>query len=156
MKRVFVLLVSGLVLILPLQSPGLSQVENREATILSLQGTVEVKSGKKPWQKAQKNMVLVQGDIIRTKNKSSATLNVDGTGKKAAVEMKENSQLRLAELKINKADSSETTLLDLALGAVLIKAEKLHSEKSRFEVKTPTSIVGVRGTTFSVAVEAEE
>jgi hypothetical protein len=70
--------------------------------------------------------------------------------------MKENSQLQLTELKINKAEASETTLLDLALGAVLIKAEKLHSEKSRFEVKTPTSIVGVRGTTFSVAVEAEE
>ena len=49
---------------------------------------------------------------------------------------------------------TQNTLFDLSLGEILIKAKKLHSEKSKFEVKTPTSIVGVRGTTFSVTVEA--
>ena len=54
-----------------------------------------------------------------------------------------------------KADTSKT-LLDLAMGEILIKAQKVHGEKSQFEVKTPTSIVGVRGTTFNVKVEAVE
>ena len=31
--------------------------------------------------------------------------------------------------------------------------KKLKAEKSKFEVKTPTSVVGVRGTAFSVKVD---
>jgi len=74
----------------------------------------------------------------------------------ATVEVKKSSQVKLATLLQNGQDATETTLLDLSLGEILIKAKKLHSEKSKFEVKTPTSIVGVRGTTFSVTVEAVE
>ena len=110
----------------------------------------------KTWIPAKVGMVLNQGDIIRTKKDSWALLNLDGAAETANLELKENSQLKLAELVENKKEATQTTLLDLALGEVLIKAKKLHSEKSRFEVKTPTSIVGVRGTTFSVSVEALE
>jgi hypothetical protein len=101
-------------------------------------------------------MVLSQGDIIRTKAGSLAVVELDGKGRTATVELKENGQLSLAKLLGDKEKGTRTTLLDLAVGEILIKAQKLHSEKSRFEVKTPTSIVAVRGTTFSVAVEAVE
>ena len=33
------------------------------------------------------------------------------------------------------------------------EVDKLRKEHSKFEIKTPTSIVGVRGTTFAVEVE---
>ena len=105
---------------------------------------------------ANVGMSLKQGDAIRTKANSKAILALDAEAETATVEVKQNSQLTLAELIANQAEGSESTLLDLALGEILIKAKKLHSEKSKFEVKTPTSIVGVRGTTFSVAVEAVE
>jgi hypothetical protein len=101
-------------------------------------------------------MILKEGDMIRTMAGSWALLNVDGHAETATVEVKENSQLKMAQLLENKDASSQSTLLDLALGEVLIKAKKLHSEKSKFEVKTPTSIVAVRGTTFSVAVKSVE
>lgn len=135
--------------------PAFCQQTIRSASIIEVRGTVEVKSGAE-WRKAAAGMILNQGDIVRTNRKSFALLNVDGMGETATVEVKENSQLQMTELLENKNEKFQTTLLDLALGEVLIKARKLHSEKSRFEVKTPTSIVGVRGTTFSVAVEAEE
>ena len=45
----------------------------------------------------------------------------------------------------------KTTLLDLALGKVLVHVEKLQG-KSKFEVRTPTALTGVRGTTFTVEV----
>ena len=83
-----------------------------------------------------------------------AILNLNGMGETAAVEINENSQLLLLELIQDKEEETQQTLLDLAIGKVLIRAQKLHSEKSKFEVKTPTSIVGVRGTTFAVEVEA--
>lgn len=128
----------------------------RVADIIDVKGGVQVKTLQGSWQVATAGMTLNQGDIIRTEKNSSALLNVDGNGETASVEIKENTQLKLAELKTNKAQATQTTMLDLAVGEILIKAQKLHSEKSKFEVRTPTSIVGVRGTTFSVAVEAVE
>jgi hypothetical protein len=117
---------------------------------------VEVKIGAGRWAAAKTGMTLTQGDSIRTKAKSLAILDLDGQAKSAKVEVKENSLLNLAELAENKAEGAQKTLLDLSLGKILIKVQKLRQDKSKFEVKTPTSIVGVRGTTFSVAVEAIE
>lgn len=154
MKIIAVICVLGL--ILGFFSFAVAQQANRIATVLEVKGRVEVRSPKAAWMPAKQGMVLNPKDIIRTGKKSLAVLNLDGAGQTATVELKERSQLQLTELLENKQEMAQTTLLDLALGEILIKAKKLHSKKSRFEVKTPTSVVGVRGTTFSVAVEAVE
>ena len=155
MKVIRLLFATGLVL--AISSLGMAQEEvKRTATIIQLEGTVEVMAPKKAWKPANVGMVLNQADVIRTQAKSSTTLSLDGAGETATVIVKGNSQLMLADLVTNKSDNSQKTLLDLALGEILIKAKKIHSEKTSFEVKTPTSIVAVRGTTFSVTVEARE
>jgi len=136
-------------------SAAIAEDVARTAKILEMDGSVEVKAASGSWMPAALDMDLKQGDVIRTKGASFALLNVDGMAQTATVEVKQNSELALAELTQNNEEKTQSTLLDLALGEVLIKAKKLHSEKSRFEVKTPTSIVGVRGTTFSVSVEAQ-
>lgn len=135
---------------------GLAEQTKRSATISGIEGIVEVKIEKKSWLKAEIGMILNQGDMVRTRRDSSCLLDLDGGAQTAIVEMKENSQLKLAQVLEDKDKGTQKTLLDLSLGEILIKAKKLHSEKASFEVKTPTSIVGVRGTTFSVAVEAME
>lgn len=155
MKVIRLLFAAGLVL--AMSSLGMAQEEvKRTATIMQLEGTVEVMAPKEAWKPANVGMVLNQADVIRTQVRSSATLNLDGAGETATVIVKGNSQLMLADLATNKSDGSQKTLLDLALGEILIQAKKIHSEKTSFEVKTPTSIVAVRGTTFSVTVEARE
>ena len=154
MKIVKFLLLVGLVL--TLSSLAIAGEAKRTASISDLKGTVEVRAADKKWVAAKTGMILNEGDVIRTMASSWAVLNVDGKGETATVEVKENSQLKMAQLLENKDSSSQSTLLDLALGEVLIKAKKLHSDKSRFEIKTPTSIVAVRGTTFSVAVKSVE
>jgi hypothetical protein len=154
MKIISLICVLGL--ILGSFSFALAQEANRVAIIIELKGKVEVKTPKSAWMPAKQGMALNPKDIIRTGKKSLAVLNLNGLGQTATVELKEKSQLQLTELLENKQEMTQKTFLDLALGEILIKAKKLHSEKSRFEVKTPTSIVGVRGTTFSVAVEAVE
>jgi hypothetical protein len=133
-----------------------AQQTKRVATIAEVNGVVEVKIAKEAWKPAAAGMTLNEGDLIRTRKDSSALLNVDGKAEIATVEVKENTQLKLAQLLEDKEKATQTTLLDLTLGNILIKAKKLHSEKSSFEVKTPTSIVGVRGTTFAVSVETVE
>ena len=143
-------------LVLGLALPVYAMAEKRNAAIIEVQGTVDIKTPSQDWSPAKAGMVLNEGDIIRTQKDSVAVVNMDGNGETATVEVKQNSQVKLAELIADKSAGTESTLLDLALGDVMIKARKLDSEKSKFEVKTPTSVVGVRGTTFSVSVEAIE
>lgn len=129
----------------------------RSAEIIGLSGNVLVKESKdKNWVIAKKGMVIYEGAVIKTEAGSSSRLSIDGKKRSAVVDIEENSQLLLAELIEDAQKQSQRTLLDLAIGKVLIKANKLNNDKSKFEVKTPTSIVGVRGTVFTVEVEAIE
>lgn len=154
MKIMGILFAVGLVLVVA--SLGMAQDVERTAIVTSFEGNVEAMTPKEAWKPISVGMVLNKSDVIRTQAKSSAILNVNGTGETATVTVKENSQLMLADMATNKDDGSQQTLLDLALGEILIKAKKIHTDKTSFEVKTPTSIVAVRGTTFSVTVEARE
>ena len=128
----------------------------RNVRVTEMNGVAEMKSGKSKWTTAALGAVLQEGDFIRTKDNSSVVLKLEGEVETAIVEVRPNSQLLIAELNEDKLAATQNTLLDLALGKVLITAQKLHAEKSKFEVKTPTSIVGVRGTTFEVSVEQVE
>lgn len=154
MKTMRILLVSGFLFLAV--SLCFAIETKRIAVIDEISGTVEVRLGNKSWSAAKVGMILNQGDAIRTLGNSSAVLNLDGNAQTAIVEVRKNSELSLAELIENKGNDTQKTLLDLGLGEILIKAKKLHTEKSSFEVKTPTSVVGVRGTTFAVSVEAIE
>ena len=150
------LLTFTLALILCVAPAGYAGTGGRQAAIEQVDGTVDVRIQQGRWEPAMSDMLLHQGDMIRTRENSTAVLALNGSGTTATINLEENSQLAITQLLENPAEASETTLLDLAMGKVLIHAKKLDTEKSRFEVKTPTSIVGVRGTIFSVAVEALE
>jgi hypothetical protein len=128
----------------------------RIASIVKVRGTVEVKTASGIWSPAKEGMALDQNDSIRTGKESLAILNLDGNAQTATLEVKEKTELQLTEMLVNQQEETQKTLLDLSLGNILIKAKKLHSDKSSFEVRTPTSIVAVRGTTFAVTVEAVE
>jgi len=137
---------------------GFAEDIERVAKIGTISGKAFVKfSGQKAWLPADEGMILKERDIIQTRKQTQVVLYLmDGNVVSAWVDIKANSQLRISELK--GADGKETrkTLLDLGMGKILIKVQKLYGEGSKFEVKTPTSIVGVRGTTFAVEVEGIE
>jgi hypothetical protein len=127
----------------------------RQATITDITGEASVKLiAEKAWVPAAIGMTLTEGDTIKTKKGASLVLRLEGADT-ATVEVSEESELLLREFTEDKALNMQKTLLDLALGEVLIRAEKL-SPDSKFEVKTPSSVAGVRGTKFSVKVEAVE
>ena len=129
----------------------------REAKIASIKGKADVRfEGKGTWIEANKGMTLKQGDELRTRKGSTVMLYLNGSAETATVKVEPSSNLRIAELTKDSIKGTQSTLLDLSIGEVLIRAEKLDSPESKFEVKTPTSMVGVRGTKFSVRVEAME
>ena len=144
-------------LIVSVASFSYAEEVKRTGKIMSVMGDVEIKlSSEDTWTRAEEGKVISEGDMLKTGNDSWVILNLNGSGETATVEVEPNSELMLAELIADKEMETENTLLDLAAGEIIIKAQKLHTPESRFEVKTPTSIVGVRGTKFSVKVEAVE
>ena len=127
----------------------------RVAEINEIQGDVWFrKAGTTEWKGAEKGMMLLEDDEIKTGGNGKAEILLDSSGETGKVNVAENSQMRLKTMQKDPTSADKTTLLDLAMGKVLIKAEKLQRNSS-FQVKTPTSICGVRGTLFEVSVEAK-
>ena len=121
----------------------------REVVISSLSGTVDyMKGGQGEWVKASSGDVLQETDIVRTGENSTCALIFKGMSD-AAVDMRPDSVMELSTVSDKKGDSTE---LGLSIGSVLVKAEKLKGESS-FQVRTPNSIVGIRGTQFEVNVD---
>ena len=129
----------------------------RMAKIVEVEGDVKIKTPDKeePFA-ATVGLTLNETDVIVTEPESSALIEIQGMQGNATVELRENTQILIIELTRNDITEKEKTLLDLAVGRILINVEKVQEDKSKFEVKTPTSVVGVRGTKFSVEVEALE
>lgn len=134
----------------------ISEKVEREAVIVDLDGDVILhpKGGEK--EEAYVGAVMKEGDILETKDGGWALLKLEGI-ETAIVEVYENSQLLLSEFVMDEEKNMQKTLLDLGAGKVLVKAKRMSGQDSKFQVKTPTSVVGVEGgesaSRFEVVVE---
>ena len=125
-----------------------------QASILDVSGeAMFLKAGGSDWAVLEKGMMLEEGDSIKTGANSEVKAEIMGKRKTADLTIRENSEFKLRTMKHDAEGDAERTLLDMESGNVLIKAEKLIGE-STFEVKTPTSIIGIRGTLFEVNISA--
>jgi len=127
----------------------------RTATIVGVIGTAEVMPPQGSWTEARPGISLPEGTIIRTAEGSKVIVSIDGRSMSALVEMRDYTQLIIAEMPPLE-NQTRKTLLDLAIGNVLIKVKNLPSDQSKFEVRTPISYVGVRGTIFSISLKRTE
>ena len=110
------------------------------------------KAGLPDWLKLETGMTLSQGDKVKTRADSEVVMELVGGAKTAEITLRRDSEFVFKTFQHDRESKTDTTLLDMSMGAVLVKAEKLAGS-SKFEVKTPTSLVGIRGTTFEVQVE---
>lgn len=121
------------------------------AQITFLIGDVKVKRvNSYEWISASKDMKLSEGDTIKTGFGANAELKIVSSGIESTMKVRERAEVKIHTLHYDKRSGKPKSVLDLATGEVLIKARS--AGPSLFEVKTPTSIVGVRGTVFSVNV----
>ncbi len=129
-----------------------AHAEGSRAQVTDILGESKfLKAGTEEWSVLEKGIILTEGDVIKTAKGSQVNLTLIGASKTAELVVREDSEFKFEEFSFDSATKIDTTMLDVSLGSVLVKAEKLLGE-SRFEVKTPTSIVGIRGTTFEVNV----
>ena len=127
----------------------------RVAEISSIEGPAWFrKGGTTEWKGAEKGMLLLESDEIKTGENAKVEILLDTAGETGKLDLAANTQMRFETMKKDPTTEDKTTLLDLAVGKVLIKAEELKKNSS-FRVKTPTSICGVRGTLFEVQVETK-
>ena len=124
-----------------------------QATVISVSGMAQYqKAGVPGLHKLEVGAVLYEGDSITTDDRAQVVMELSGKDKTAQITIRPNSKFVFRTFQHEEAGGTDTTLLDVSMGTVLVKAEKLAGD-SKFEVKTPTSIVGIRGTAFEVKVE---
>ena len=120
-------------------------------TILSnIQGEVLVKrAGSTEWVKAEDQMVLDQGDALKSGTAASAMVTFfDGS----IIELKANTQIEIRELVQGKPSNIK---LKQELGETISKVGKLVDPASRYEIETPAAIAAVRGSSMLVRVGAD-
>lgn len=135
------------------QEPGCEEarVIFRTGQIVNMAGEVDIKrAGEDFWRKASMGLLLSQYDTIKTHPEGSVDVEFSKKeGQYFKIRLRDESQLSFSKLEQDSKTTVEDILLDLAIGDVLIKTDKLH-KKSMFQVRTPTSMIGVRGTRFEV------
>ncbi|MBU0599588.1 FecR family protein, partial [bacterium] len=160
MKNVLLFTVFTFVFLLNFQTYLHAQVKKANAkgiamvTVTYIQGQVEVKkSNDKEWTLAKLNMILHQEDRLRTRLLSNTEIKFeDGS----IVKVGENTMIDIKELTLDRETLEQESSIKLWLGKIRARIEKLRQKNSRFNVITPTAIVGVRGTTFIVCVEEDK
>ena len=109
------------------------------------------KDSSSPWAKVQEGMVVTQTAEIKTGKGANAKISIDENAQTAKLEVKESSLLRPTLLQTDPKTGEKITLIDVAVGEVLVMVEKLKGD-SQFVVRTPSTTTAVRGTIFDVIV----
>ncbi|NCC62108.1 MAG: hypothetical protein EOM12_14470, partial [Verrucomicrobiae bacterium] len=114
------------------------------AKLISMDGDVQVirAGGEKPF-KAFVNMRLTEGDRIITGSNGTAKVQMEDD---VIITLAENTRIYLSELR--GSQGAQQSSINLQSGAVGSSVGKKLTDNSRFEIKTPTAVMGVRGTEF--------
>jgi len=125
-------------------------VLQRVAAVEDVRGMVWVRShGEGEFVPLADRARVGTGDVLKTGDKGRVDLRwVDDT----RMRIGPNAQVTVLKSHYNSATKGDTQIFKLDLGRVWIRILKVLSQKSKFEIVTPSATAGVRGTIFSVAV----
>jgi hypothetical protein len=102
------------------------------------------------WMPLKNNAELRAGVTIRTGPDSTADIQING---KSAVRVTADTTMQIPNMTYtgSRREGDTDTMLDLKTGSILGNVKKL-SANSRYEIKTPHGVAGIRGTDFEVTV----
>ena len=144
------------------------------AKVIDIKGAARYSTGNNVWQTLHVGDVIKPGTLLQTASHSSVdmilvetggamraatgTLKVKsgsskGAAQQDAIRMRENTLLAIDKLLITKtgADVVKETELDLRTGKIEGSVKKLTGA-SKYEVKIPNGVAGIRGTVYSISV----
>ena len=122
-----------------------------KAVVRQVRGAAEASEGG-AWKALSGGEQLAPGTVIRTANDSSVDLFLDQNG--PLVRLTENTTLGLEKLNFENTgvDTVIETQLDLKSGRLIGVVKKL-SATSKYEIKTPNGVAGIRGTDYVIAAD---
>ncbi|WP_139991214.1 FecR domain-containing protein [Paenibacillus paridis] len=154
MKSLKLIIISLLVMALVLPTAVFAKDTDKAGKVTAVEGKAEVKkSGGSKKFNAFKGMAITQGDTIMTGSDGKITMDLDSDKE---VTIGTNTTLVVSELVKSAKALSGKTSLSLLKGKVVISIKKKLDGDSRFEIETPTAIMGVMGTQFTVRYEDEQ
>ena len=135
--------------ILALALPTAAAVQQGKAEVKSAKGSAEYSTGG-AWAPLKSGMILGKGAAIKTGIGGEVRLSLGVNGE--AVTITENTTVGIDKLEFDKtgADVVTETQFDLRVGRILGNIKK-SSPASRFEIKTPTGVAGIRGTKIDIS-----
>jgi hypothetical protein len=129
------------------------QAAQGKAVVRSVSGEAQYSEGG-AWMPLSAGKELMPGSAVRTANDSRVVLFLDQNG--PLVSLMENTTLGIDKLTFEPTgvDTIIETQLDLKSGRIIGVAKKL-SATSKYEVKTPSGVAGIRGTEYSISATGE-
>jgi ferric-dicitrate binding protein FerR (iron transport regulator) len=123
------------------------------ATLGGVNGLVDIlPTGSGTWQPAVAGTRVETGDRVRTGPLSAATLIFfDGS----ATDMKAETEVTVTQMNSRRNGGSKVIVLHQWLGQTHNRVQQLLDPASRFEIETPTAVMAVRGTEFTLDVEPD-
>ncbi len=124
----------------------------RTARVVDVTGTVLItKAGGSKQFQAYKEMSLNYGDHISTAVQSGVVLEI--VDHQDEVTIGENSSVYISEL--DDKNGGKKSVFKLWAGSIWVKAKKLLGQNDQFNVETPTTVMGIRGTQFFAGVDTQ-
>ena len=123
-----------------------------KAEVKAYHGTAKYSTGGNVWVPVKVGTVLKAGAIIQTASDSTVDLNLGPNG--PTVRVTPNTTLSFDKLAYTDtgADTVVETQLNLQSGRILGSVKKLAAA-SRYEIKLPTGVAGIRGTDYEVTAK---
>ena len=121
-----------------------------KAVVRSIRGSAQYAAEGGLWLPLKVGQVLKPGSTVRTANDSQVDLFMDQNG--PIVRLVENTTLGIDKLNFEPTgiDTIIETQLDLKSGRILGIVTKMAAD-SKYEIKTPNGVAGVRGTEYDVS-----
>jgi len=124
-----------------------------KAVVRSVRGHAQYSEGGS-WTELKVGQSLKPGAVVRTANDSHVDLFMDQNG--PVVRLAENTTLGIDKLNFEATgiDTVIETQLDLKSGRIIGIVNKMAAT-SKYEIKTPNGVAGIRGTEYVVAATGE-
>lgn len=135
------------------QDTGLPE---RFIQIEDMTGDVQIKlRAESNWGIAEKGMRFSKGGEIRTGPDARAVISIDEDASAGKIDVYANTWIRAETLSYSEKEKAKLTVIDLALGQVLVTAENV-ADGGSFQIRTPTSTSSVKGNSAVFEVKVEE
>jgi hypothetical protein len=135
-------------------SAAAQNAELNDVLVTALGGTVNYSKSGGAYVPLPVGTHLGKGDIIKTGPSAHADLQVGNNV--GVIQVTPNSTFAISELTVAQtgADTVTSSEFDLSQGAIYAKVNKL-AKASRYEIKTPKGIAGIRGTTLYLTANGD-